>query len=56
MLNNFYLKLKNFFSSTPSKNSIFSLKDLKKFKEANDLFSIIIQTQAGSEIKLLVAV
>tara|TARA_B100001013_G_scaffold172069_1_gene103251 strand:- start:3 stop:1286 length:1284 start_codon:yes stop_codon:yes gene_type:complete len=53
MLNNFYLKLKNFFSSTPSKNSIFSLKDLKKLKEANDLFSIIIQTQAGSEIKFV---
>ena len=53
MLNNFYLKLKNFFSSTPSKNSIFSLKDLKKFKEAKDLFSIIIQTQAGSEIKFV---
>ena len=53
MLNNFYSKLKNFFSSTSDKNSILSLKDLKKFKEANDLFSIIIQTQAGSEIKFV---
>ena len=53
MLNNFYSKLKNFFSSQSDKNSILSLKDLKKFKEANDLFSIIIQTQAGSEIKFV---
>ena len=53
MLNNFYSKLKFFFSSASDKNSICSLKDLKKFKEANDLFSIIIQTHAGSEIKFV---